>query len=648
MIKKLSLYLLILCSACQIRQQHTLVPENISEKGDSIWAAFNKTNTNQDTLYIKTAAFLYQHMKYHSFAGNPRLHEYVAFVNKFSGFPNAIEKEFAAKNAGVFKEQGRVYDVNIIDTGYLRDNLERSLDVFNRTAWKKDISFDIFCNYVLSYRVADEPVEVVNWKEEVGNTFFTCAGDMILRSNLNDAVAFMYRWMGDCQQNFRYKFGAAALNIPLLPVRSTMKTPVGSCREFSHKTVAILRSVGIPAAIDFTPNYCNINSDHQWAAIITDSLHCLPFDIATKQLGVYKDASFILSKVYRHAFAANMNSHLARWGEKDYLPDHFNNPSLIDVTSQYTSTLNIKVPVYKEVDQQIAYLAVFNRPDWMPVDWGTCNKDSVAFNNIGLGGVYLPVSFTDEKQMYSVGDAFILGKDSVIHYCKPDLVHTQTVNLYRKYPPDVARDVAGLIMRAKGGKFQGANKRDFSDAVDLYEITGTPQDTLYVVPVNNKSRFRYVRYLSPQSSYGNLAEAEFYEKGDEQHRLKGPVLGTEGSFMNNPLCVKAALFDGNYLTYFDTYQADYSWAGMDLGEKKEIGMIRFLVRTDLNGIVKGNTYDLLYWDKEWKSLGKVASPTNGVLQYNNVPSNAILWLRNLTTGREERIFTYENGKQVWR
>ena len=35
------------------------------------------------------------------------------------------------------------------------------------------------------------------------------------------------------------------------------------------------------------------------------------------------------------------------------------------------------------------------------------------------------------------------------------------------------------------------------------------------------------------------------------------------------------------------------------------------------------------------------------LEYDNVPDNALLLLRNLTKGKEERIFTYEDGKQVW-
>jgi len=35
------------------------------------------------------------------------------------------------------------------------------------------------------------------------------------------------------------------------------------------------------------------------------------------------------------------------------------------------------------------------------------------------------------------------------------------------------------------------------------------------------------------------------------------------------------------------------------------------------------------------------------LYYDNAPSNALFWLRNYTAGQEERIFTYENGKQIW-
>ena len=56
-------------------------------------------------------------------------------------------------------------------------------------------------------------------------------------------------------------------------------------------------------------------------------------------------------------------------------------------------------------------------------------------------------------------------------------------------------------------------------------------------------------------------------------------------------------------------------------------------------------YELFYWDREWKSLGRqVGSRQLQYLEYDNVPDNALLLFRNLTKGKEEWIFTYEDGK----
>lgn len=67
---------------------------------------------------------------------------------------------------------------------------------------------------------------------------------------------------------------------------------------------------------------------------------------------------------------------------------------------------------------------------------------------------------------------------------------------------------------------------------------------------------------------------------------------------------------------------------------------------DSNLIFPGERYELFYWDGRWKSLGsKLAEQT--YLDYDNVPRNALLWLRNLDKGVQERIFVYDNGKQVW-
>jgi hypothetical protein len=45
-------------------------------------------------------------------------------------------------------------------------------------------------------------------------------------------------------------------------------------------------------------------------------------------------------------------------------------------------------------------------------------------------------------------------------------------------------------------------------------------------------------------------------------------------------------------------------------------------------------------------MGKQTA-TDIELSFTGVPDNALLWLRCLTRGIEERIFTYKDGEQIW-
>jgi len=136
-----------------------------------------------------------------------------------------------------------------------------------------------------------------------------------------------------------------------------------------------------------------------------------------------------------------------------------------------------------------------------------------------------------------------------------------------------------------------------------------------------------------------MAEIEFYEKGGTAP-LKGEIIGTKwGPPLKNA-------FDGDVLTFIDLWNPTSNWVGLDLGRPVAISKIRFSSPNDKNHIVPGNLYELFYWDNEWKSLGQQVA-ADKVLVYNKVPSDCLFLLRNYTEGKEERIFTYENGKQVW-
>jgi len=74
-----------------------------------------------------------------------------------------------------------------------------------------------------------------------------------------------------------------------------------------------------------------------------------------------------------------------------------------------------------------------------------------------------------------------------------------------------------------GGKFQGANQIDFKDSVTFCTIDTLPGIFYQTKTVTVDKSFRYVRYLSPKNSHGNIAELEFYGEGDNINPLKGKI-----------------------------------------------------------------------------------------------------------------------------
>lgn len=86
-----------------------------------------------------------------------------------------------------------------------------------------------------------------------------------------------------------------------------------------------------------------------------------------------------------------------------------------------------------------------------------------------------------------------------------DLGSSKTITNIRFFPR------LTFASRMNGGVFQGANVSDFSTAVNLWALSNAPPDsTLSAQVISNSTAFRYVRYLSPNGGYGNVAEVQFY------------------------------------------------------------------------------------------------------------------------------------------
>lgn len=70
--------------------------------------------------------------------------------------------------------------------------------------------------------------------------------------------------------------------------------------------------------------------------------------------------------------------------------------------------------------------------------------------------------------------------------------------------------------RMDGGRFQAAQTASFSDAVTLHTVSGTPAtETMTAVTIDVPDHYRYLRYISPNNGYCNVAEVEFYGRFKE-------------------------------------------------------------------------------------------------------------------------------------
>jgi hypothetical protein len=149
--------------------------------------------------------------------------------------------------------------------------------------------------------------------------------------------------------------------------------------------------------------------------------------------------------------------------------------------------------------------------------------------------------------------------------------------------------------RMVGGIFQASNSSNFSSGVvNLFTVTSTPPaNKLTTVNVNVSGGYQYVRYLSPNGGYGNIAELKFFGKPatatPPPTQLSGSVIGTSGSYQNDGNTV-AKVFDGNLGTYFDAPGANGNWAGLNLGSAASITQISYAPRSGFSGRMVGGIF----------------------------------------------------------
>ena len=421
-------------------------------------------------------------------------------------------------------------------------------------------------------------------------------------------------------------------------ISSLMRGRTGNCLCESCYTVSLCRHIGIPSAIDFTPSYANRSRGHSWSVLINPDGSGMLFHMGfAPGDSVYYVKDYIRPKVFRHRFRLNREIAEDLKGEKE-VPRLFRNADFIDVTEEYGEVTDVIREIPGDVKGGIAYICVFDNKDWVPVDYGRIRNGKATFRKMGRNVVYTAALYR-QGRVVPFGDPFIIDSEGNVKDIKVDEANRRPMTLLRKYPFMSYRDEVNR--RLDGGRFEASNDAKFNNAVTLHTHHGLTDGNWYDVKVKDDGEYRYVRYIGPDNSFCNINEMEWFSPDGE--KIEGEIIGTQGIEGKG----RDKVFDGDILTGFEGDSPDGHWVGLKFNRPVRIGRIRYIPRTDGNCIEIGDEYELMYQqDNKWTSLGRRTATTDSLV-YEEVPSGGLYLLHNHTKGQEERIFTYEDGKQVW-
>jgi hypothetical protein len=599
-----------------------------------------------------------------------------------------------------------VSDINVIQSKFLIQNIEDAFAVWERPI-ASQLSFDAFCEYILPYRVGNETLEY--WRTSYANVYANLI-ELANKStpDLNQSIALCdsLKKLVDCYIHFlphNYPDFSAThmLGARIATCRQYSMKLVYAARSIGLPVVLDFAPQWANRSLGHEWNALIISENNSLCFGIKDQC----------ALGKHIEASpdRLAAKVYRRTFSKQKESLAAICGDEQ-IPAVFRTPCIKDVTSEYYNTLDYVCNFNEEIpsNKQFAYLAVFDNKNWIPIAWAKLNNKTAVFEKLNKGIVYMP-GYYDNSNFIPFGNAVLIDSLGNPNELVPNKLMPQQLILSRKFHNSLVKSTCERMIGARlqaSNDSMFLNSVDLyqiqSPPEACYQVVNIANPKAYkyyryISPKRVTCNIAEIEFFEKACAHkkigkvfggfqlrdGTPAIAPFYLKPIQtmvfdKHLLLSMVYKTiaenEQLFENskksfyyarywpalkqsvpqkdeptpNKEIIYENAFDDDPLSFFCMYNMEYSWVGMAFEQATKIDKIAFLPRNDDNAIREGELYELFYWDKRWVSLGRQTG-TNEMfrLKYNNVPTNALYLLRNHTKGKEERIFTYENGKQVW-
>lgn len=592
----------------------------------------------KDSLKLKAAIYLINHSPGHHSLDGQGIHQHQDNLKELL-IRNSPAEDLIAE-IKVFRHTNSMLkeDIQVITSDVLVNTINHAFEVWQNKPWCQHLNFDEFCEYILPYKYAEYQI-LDHWRDTLSLKFNKSIKEVFENDETQSSPYHIGKLINrEINDNISINLDEGSMKFPPF-FRSDLiyRLPFGSCNDYTALILATMRSHGVPATIDFVPQWGHKDGgNHKWISILSKNGKHLPIPHLHQDPGDVFFPMHILPKIYRQTYA-EVPERAEYIRKSSYIFD-YRTQFHKDVTSEYTTTSDLVIPINtKHITKDYVFIACSSHRIWNVVDFGKIKYRKAYFSQMGRNVVYLVLGYNGKK-LIPISKPFLLDKDGNIHYFTPDDSALRKITLRRKYPK--REHVAHMESRIIGGELQATNDPKLKKWITFYEI----KDDKYPdkIQLGTSVAYRYWRFFRKRYAYMNIAELQFYDDSDQL--VTGKVIGTPGLVNEEP----EHAFDGDWFTHYHSPDASGgSWVGLDLQTPKSIKYARCIARSDDNEIRYGDTYELVYWlNGEWESLG-VQTAKERFLVFDDVPGNALLLLKNISRGKDERIFIYENEKVKW-
>lgn len=519
-------------------------------------------------------------------------------------------------------------DVRELTAEYLCANIDDALRLKEGRSWNKKLPHELFCEMLLPYRVGDEPLSewrkpYREWLAGLEDSLASCSGSV-------DAARMIAERIGPCPYN-------EALSTPHRSAVGILKAPVGYCREDCDRTLYAMRSMGVPVATDMMLVSPENGSSHSWN-VVWDNIDGRTRMFDNREYLPTRDSVHYdkrrKGKVYRQTFAPDL-SRLSRYRNAVNPPAVLLNPWLKDVTAEYFGSNRAEVAIWRDVLPQgdnSVYLGVFAAPRFQPVDIGELKGDMAVFHDIEPDLIYAPVTRAGKM----CGYPFMLRGNGQVHSFIPEEGRMESMTLTRKFP--IRFHQRNRLNSAVGVHVQCAHSAN-GPWRDLEVISSAPDHNYRRISTGGKVKEKYLRLYKPE---GVAAQVMMLLACRDSLGVEWMPLSVIGD--SETKARYRRIVDYDYGFFLQPGAGDCI---VKVDSDEDINYIFYLPHHDDNFVVPGQEYELLYFSgrEGWKSAGKKVS--DGFSIDFEAPAGAVLWLRNLTKGREEQIFIWHDSRQLF-